>query len=205
MKKFATEEIRNVGVLGGGRAGKTSLSEALIYFNKGIAKLGSVDEGGTVMDFDPDEIDRKNSHHAALASLETSRGKLNLVDTPGISNFLCDTEVTCRVVDGALIVIGAAGGVKYDTERIWKYTEENELPRMVVVTEMDKERADFEKLLEDHRRIEVERTQRLLAEHLDLFGRQVPVFDVAHRVGEIDAVLAEESLTPGALLVSRPG
>lgn len=147
MKKFATEEIRNVAVLGGGRAGKTSLSEALIYFNKGIAKLGSVDEGSTVMDFDPDEIERKNSHHAALASLETSRGKINLIDTPGISNFLCDTEVACRVVDSALVVIGAVGGVKYDTERVWKYAEENDLPRMIVVTEMDKERADFEKLL----------------------------------------------------------
>jgi elongation factor G len=147
MKKFATEEIRNVAVLGGGRAGKTSLSEALIYHNKGVAQLGSVDEGGTVMDFDPDEIERKNSHHSALASLETSRGKLNLIDTPGISNFLCDTGIACRVVDGSLVVIGAAGGVKYDTERVWKYAEENNLPRMIVVTEMDKERADFEKLL----------------------------------------------------------
>jgi elongation factor G len=147
MKKFAAQEIRNVGVLGGGRAGKTSLAEALIYFNKGIAKLGSVDEGGTVMDFDPDEIERKNTHHASLASLETSRGKLNLVDTPGIGNFLCDTGVACRVVDGALIVIGAAAGVKHETEGVWKYAEENDLPRIIVVTEMDKERADFEKLL----------------------------------------------------------
>jgi elongation factor G len=147
MKKFAAEEIRNVGVLGGGRAGKTSLAEALIYRNKGIAKLGSVDEGSTVMDFDPDEIERRNSHHAALASIETSRGKLNLIDTPGISNFLCDTGVVCRVVDGALVVIGAAGGIKHETERVWKFAEENDLPRMIVVTEMDKERADFEKLL----------------------------------------------------------
>ena len=82
MKDFPLDEIRNVGILGGGRAGKTSLAESLIYFNGGASALGSIDQGNTVMDFDPDEIERKNSHHSSLASLETARGKINLIDTP---------------------------------------------------------------------------------------------------------------------------
>ena len=92
MKKYAADEIRNIALIGGGRSGKTSLAEAIVFSSKGVSKLGSVDEGTTVTDFDPDEIDRKNSHHASLASLETGRGKLNLVDTPGFPNFLTDTN-----------------------------------------------------------------------------------------------------------------
>ena len=88
MKKFAVEEIRNVCFIGGGRSGKTSLAEAVIFSHKGIAKLGSVDAGDTVCDFDADEIEKRNTHHAALVNLETKRGKLNMVDTPGIASLI---------------------------------------------------------------------------------------------------------------------
>ncbi len=147
MKKFAVEDIRNVGIIGGARSGKTSLAEAVIFFNKGVSQLGSVDEGTTVTDFDPDEIDKKNTHHASLASLETGRGKLNIVDTPGVSSFLGDVFAACRVVDSALVVVSAVDGVKFETERVWKLADENGLPRAVVVTEMDRERADYQKVI----------------------------------------------------------
>jgi elongation factor G len=148
MKKFAADDIRNVAIIGGGRSGKTSLTEAMIFSAKGIPTLGSVDEGTTVTDFDPDEIERKNSHHASLVSLETAKGKLNLVDTPGFPNFLSDTKASCRVVDGAIVVVHAVDGVKFETENVWKYADENALPRMIVVNGMDRERADFQKVLE---------------------------------------------------------
>jgi len=149
MKKFSLEEIRNVGIIGGGRSGKTSLAEAVILFSGAIKSLGSVEEGNTVCDFDADEIERKNSHHAALASMETPRGKLNLVDTPGVSSFLSDTIAACRVVDGALVVVSAVDGMKFETESVWKYAAENKLPKVVVISEMDKERADFPKVLQE--------------------------------------------------------
>jgi elongation factor G len=149
MKKYSLDEIRNVGIIGGGRAGKTSLAEALIYLNGATKSLGAVEEGNTVSDFDADEIERKNSHHAALASLETQRGKLNLVDTPGISSFLSDTLAACRVVDGALSVVSAVDGIKFETETVWKYAKENSLPTVVVISETDKERADFQKVIDD--------------------------------------------------------
>jgi elongation factor G len=149
MKKYSLDEIRNVGIIGGGRAGKTSLTEALVYLSGATKSLGTVEEGNTVTDFDADEIERKNSHHAALASLETGRGKLNLVDTPGTASFLNDTLAACRVVDGALTVVSAVDGIKFETETVWKHARENSLPTVVVISEMDKERADFQKVMDD--------------------------------------------------------
>jgi elongation factor G len=149
MKKFALEEIRNVGIVGGGRSGKTSLAEALILVNGAIKSLGSIDEGNTVCDFDADEIERKNSHHASLASMETTRGKLNIVDTPGVGSFLSDTLAACRVVEGVLVVVNAVDGMKFETESVWKYASENGLAKTVVVSGMDKERADFPKVLQE--------------------------------------------------------
>jgi elongation factor G len=149
MKKYSLDEIRNVGIIGGGRAGKTSLTEALVYLSGATKSLGTVEEGNTVTDFDADEIERKNSHHSALASLETGRGKLNLVDTPGTASFLNDTLAACRVVDGALTVVSAVDGIKFETETVWKHARENSLPTVVVISEMDKERADFQKVMDD--------------------------------------------------------
>jgi elongation factor G len=149
MKKFSLEEIRNVGIVGGGRSGKTSLTEALVYFNGAVNKLGSVDEGTTVSDFDADEIERRNSHHASLASLETQRGKLNIVDTPGIASFLSDTIAACRVVDGVLVVVSAVDGMKFETETVWKHASDNDLPKVIVISGMDRERADFSKVLQE--------------------------------------------------------
>jgi len=149
MKKFSLEEIRNIGIIGGGRSGKTSLAEALILVNGAIKTLGTVDEGNTVCDFDADEIERKNSHHASLASMETAKGKLNIVDTPGVGSFLSDTLAACRVVDGAVVVVNAVDGIKFETESVWKYANENGLAKALVISGMDKERADFSKVLDE--------------------------------------------------------
>ncbi len=153
MRKYEVDQIRNIGVLGGGRAGKTSLAEALIFFSGAVSRMGSVGEGNTVMDFDPDEIKREMSHSVALATIETARGKINLIDAPGFSNFLGEAKAGCRVIDGALMVVSAVGGIKFETENVWKYADEEALPRMVIINKMDRERADFQKVLENMEKI----------------------------------------------------
>lgn len=148
MKRFEVDQLRNVVLLGGSRAGKTSLAEALLFQGGATSRLGSVDEGTSVLDFDPDEIARKLTLNTSLASLETPRGKINLLDTPGFSVFLGDSRAACRVADAALFVVSASAGVKFETEALWAAADENGLPRMMVLTKFDRERASLAKVLE---------------------------------------------------------
>jgi len=149
MKRYEVDQLRNVVMLGGSRAGKTSLAEALLFTNGATSRLGSVDEGTSVLDFDPDEIARKLTLNTSLASIETAQGKINLLDTPGFSVFLGDSRAACRVADAALFVVSAATGIKFETEALWKAADENGLPRMVVVTKLDRERTSLAKVLGD--------------------------------------------------------
>ena len=149
MKRYEVDQLRNVVMLGGSRAGKTSLAEALLFTNGATSRLGSVDEGTSVLDFDPDEIARKLTLNTSLASVETPQGKINLLDTPGFSVFLGDSRAACRVADAALFVVSAATGIKFETEALWKAADENGLPRMIVVTKLDRERTSLAKVLGD--------------------------------------------------------
>ena len=149
MKRYEVDQLRNVVMLGGSRAGKTSLAEALLFTHGATSRLGSVDEGSSVLDFDPDEIARKLTLNTSLASIETPQGKINLLDTPGFSVFLGDSRAACRVADAALFVVSAATGIKFETEALWKAADENGLPRMIVVTKLDRERTSLAKVLAD--------------------------------------------------------
>jgi elongation factor G len=149
MKRYEVDQLRNVVMLGGSRAGKTSLAEALLFSNGATSRLGSVDEGTSALDFDPDEIARKLTLNTSLASIETTAGKLNLLDTPGFSVFLGDSRAACRVADAAIFVVSAATGIKFETESLWKAADENGLPRMIVVTKLDRERTSLGKVLEE--------------------------------------------------------
>ncbi|MHB8836440.1 MAG: elongation factor G [Candidatus Methylomirabilia bacterium] len=149
MKRYEVDQLRNVVMLGGSRAGKTSLAEALLFTNGATNRLGSVDEGTSVLDFDPDEVARKLTLNTSLASVEAPQGKINLLDTPGFSVFLGDSRAACRVADAALFVVSAATGIKFETETLWKAADENGLPRLIVVTKLDRERASLAKVLED--------------------------------------------------------
>ena len=149
MKRYEVDQLRNVVMLGGSRAGKTSLAEALLFTNGATSRLGSVDEGTSILDFDPDEIARKLTLNTSLASVETPQGKINLLDTPGFSVFLGDSRAACRVADAALFVVSAATGIKFETEALWKAADENGLPRMIVVTKLDRERSSLAKVLGD--------------------------------------------------------
>ena len=136
-------KIRNVAVVGHRGTGKTSLVEAMLFQAGRINRLGTVEAGTTVTDWDDDEHRRQMSLAASLASLEWQGRKINLIDTPGDSGFQADTIATLRVVEGALVVVSGVMGVEVNTSRVWARAEELELSRVVFVNMLDRERADF--------------------------------------------------------------
>src|SRR6266550_3417693 len=143
-----TAKIRNVGVVGHGGVGKTSLVEALLFTAGAVTRLGKVDDGSTTTDFDPDEIKRKISINTAVAYCDWKGYHVNFVDTPGYGDFIADARAGLRVVEAAVVVVDAVAGVQVQTEKVWKFATEFNLPRVVVVNRLDRERSDFFRTLE---------------------------------------------------------
>src|SRR3989441_6857491 len=141
-------KIRNVGVVGHGGVGKTSLVETLLFSAGAVTRLGRVDDGTTTTDFDPDEIKRKISINTAIAYCDWKGHRINLVDTPGYGDFITDARAGLRVVEAAIVVVDAVAGVQVQTEKVWKFATEFALPRAVVVNRLDRERADFFRTLD---------------------------------------------------------
>jgi elongation factor G len=141
-------KIRNVGFVGHGGVGKTSLVEALLFSVGAVTRLGRVDDGTTTTDFDPDEIKRKISLNLGVAYGDYKGHRINMVDTPGYGDFIAEARAGLRVVEGAVVVVDAVAGVQVQTERVWKFATEYELPRVIVVNRLDRERADFFRTLE---------------------------------------------------------
>jgi len=139
----AADRIRNVALIGHRGSGKTSLCEALLFEAGVVNRLGRVDDGSTVSDFEPDEQERSMSIGAAIASFEHSDRKINLIDTPGEPSFVAEALGALRVVDSAVVVVNAVMGVEVHTERLWKRADEEGLARLVFVNMLDRERADF--------------------------------------------------------------
>src|SRR5437588_9612550 len=148
MKVYSGSEIRNVAVVGHNDTGKTTLVTQLLFNAGAITRLGRIDDGTTVTDFDQDEIDRKHSISTAIAFAEWQNTKINFIDTPGFGIFVMEARTALRVADSAAIVVSGVTGVEVSTERVWKFAEEFELPRLVVINKMDRERASFARSLE---------------------------------------------------------
>ncbi len=148
MKKYKVEQIRNVGFIGHGSSGKTSLAEAVLYASGVSDRLGKVGDASSVMDYDPDEIKCGHSINASIALCEWNKHKINLIDTPGNSNFIADTPSSLRVVDGAVVVVSAADGVQFYTEKVWKWADEAGLPKIVFINKMDHERSNLQAVLD---------------------------------------------------------
>src|ERR671935_203474 len=144
-------KIRNVAVTGHRGTGKTSLVEAMLFQAGAINRLGTVEQGTTTSDWDEDEQRRQMSLAASLCHLEWQGRKINLIDTPGDPGFGGDTVAALSVVEGALVVASAVMGVEVQTSRVWERAEELELPRLVFVNMLDRERADFFRALEQFR------------------------------------------------------
>jgi elongation factor G len=141
-------KIRNVGVVGHGGVGKTSLVEALLFTAGALTRLGRVEDGTTTSDFDPDEIKRQISLNTSVAYCDWKGHRINLVDTPGYGDFIADARAGLRVVEAAIVVVDAVAGVQVQTEKVWKFATEYGLPRAVVINRLDRERADFFRTLD---------------------------------------------------------
>jgi elongation factor G len=148
VKTFPTAKIRNVALVGHGGAGKTTLAEALLFASGAIPRMGRVEDGNTVCDFDPEEARRQISVSLALAPFEVDGHKINLVDTPGYADFVGDVAAALRAVDLVVCVVSAVEGVEVQTEVAWNLAEERGIPRVVFINKLDRERASFERTLD---------------------------------------------------------
>jgi elongation factor G len=144
-----TDQVRDIGLIGHSGCGKTSLAEAVLFNSKAINRLGKVDDGSSSMDFEPEEIKRKVSLSTAFHPFNWKSKKFNLIDTPGENDFLSDTKVCLQVAEGAVVLVDAVDGVKVGTEKVWGFSEEYNLPRVIFVNKLERERADFYKVVEE--------------------------------------------------------
>jgi elongation factor G len=149
VKTFPTAKIRNVALVGHGGAGKTSLAEALLFNAGAILRLGRVEDGSTVCDFDPEEQRRTISVSLALAPFELDDHKVNILDAPGYADFVGDVAAAIQAADLALFVVSGVEGVEVQTEIAWKLAEQRGLPRAIFVNKLDRERASFARTLDE--------------------------------------------------------
>ncbi|AJE03458.1 elongation factor G [Geobacter pickeringii] len=149
MGKYDTAKLRNLGIVAHGGAGKTSLTEAILYTAGMIDRLGRVDDGTSTMDFEPEEIKRKITITSSLDHCEWNGYSLHIVDTPGYGNFIADTRACMRALGGCVVILSAISGVKVQTEEVWEWANEFELPRIAFVNKMDREYANFLRAIDD--------------------------------------------------------
>jgi elongation factor G len=148
VKTFPTEKIRNVALVGHGHAGKTTLAEALLFVTGSIPRMGKVEDGSTVCDFDPEEQKRSISVSLAVAPLEFEGAKVNVLDAPGYADFIGDVAAALHAADLAVFVVSAVEGVEVQTEAAWRIAEARGMPRAIFVNKLDRERASFERTLD---------------------------------------------------------
>ena len=148
MPKYGLDNTQNIVFLSHGGAGKTTLSEAMLLNAGVISRMGKVDDGSSTSDYDPEEAKRRISINLSVLPLTWRERKINILDAPGYTDFVGEVKAGIRVSNGALILIDAVSGVQVGTEMVWNYCEEAKLPRMIIVSKMDRENADFAKVAE---------------------------------------------------------
>jgi elongation factor G len=148
LKEYTTAQLRDIVLLGHGSSGKTSLAEAMLFASEAINRMGRVEDGTTVADFDEEEIRRHISLSLASVPVEWVGHKLNVLDTPGYTDFVGEVISAIRVADLALVLVDPVGGVEVGTELVWSYADQENLPRMVVVNKMNRENANFARALQ---------------------------------------------------------
>ena len=178
MKVYESKDIRNVGVVGHGDSGKTSLTSGCLFTSGASNRLLRVDEGNTITDFDDDEIQRKITISTAVAVAEWKKSKINLLDTPGYNIFINDTKSSLVAADAALVLVDGVSGVEVQTEKVWAFANDFNLPRAIVINKLDRERSDFD---------------RALASVHEVFGRtavpiQIPIGKERDFTGMVDLV-----------------
>ena len=147
MKVYELSEIRNVGIVGHGSCGKTSLASALLFCSGAVNRLGKVDQGTTITDYDEEEIARKVSISSSLCHAEWKKTKINLIDTPGYGAFIADARACLRVADGALLLVDGVAGVEVQTEEAWGFAQEFNLPVLIIASRLDRENASLDRTM----------------------------------------------------------
>jgi elongation factor G len=194
MKNYETKEIRNIAIVGHGGEGKTTLTEAMLFNAGGTERFGRVEDGTTTTDYDPEEIKRKISISSALAPLEWNNHKINVIDVPGYFDFVGEMLGALRVVDSAVLVVGAVSGLMVGTEKAWDYCESHVIPRMVFINQMDRENANFSKVLDQLK---------------DKYGTsiapfQIPIMEGGEFKGFVDALRMNAKIFDGKNLKDAP-
>lgn len=148
MQPTSPDKIRNVALISHGGAGKTTLAEAMLFDAGAIQRLGSVDQGTSTLDHDPDEQKHRQSINLAIGTLESDGVRITIVDTPGYADFQADVVEALAAVDAAIVVIDASAGVEVGTQAVWRLADERRLPRMIFINKMDRENANFDNTLD---------------------------------------------------------
>ncbi|QOR34539.1 elongation factor G [Clostridium sp. 'deep sea'] len=151
MKNYSTENIRNIALISHSSAGKTSLAEAMYYNTGAVTRLGRVEDGNTVSDFDSEETKRTISINTGIVPCEWNGKKINVLDTPGYFDFVGEVKAALRVADAAAVVVCGVSGIQVGTELVWQYANENKLPKIVIVNKLNRENANFFKVVEQLR------------------------------------------------------
>ncbi len=194
MKVYTAEHIRNVALISHVGAGKTSLVDAALYDSGAVTRQGKVDEGNSVADYDPDELKRRMTLHTKVLPVEWKNTKINFIDTPGYADFVGEVKAALRVADAALVVVTADKGVEVGTELTWRYADEHNLPRMVLVNKLDRENTSFDQALESLRKqfgLKVVPLQLPIGEQsgfrgvVDLVSQKGYIFEGGNKVQEV--------------------
>jgi len=143
MNAYETKDIRNIAIIAHSGAGKTSMGEAFLFNGKVTDRLCRVDDGNSVLDFEPEEIKRKTTITSAFHYLKWKKKIINIIDTPGDTNFITETFSSLSIADSAVLLIDAVAGVEVQTDRVWQVAQENNIPTILFINKMDRERADF--------------------------------------------------------------
>lgn len=186
MKKYPTTQIRNVGLLSHGGAGKTSLTEAMLFASGAIKRLGRVEDGNTVSDWDPDEAKRTMSISTSIIPIEWRDYKINVLDTPGYADFAGEVIGATAAIDAAIILVDASAGVEVGTEQAWQYCDARSLPRVIVINKIDRENASYSAALESLQ----------TAYGMNVVPMQVPIGQEASFRGIVD-LLSMKAMTFG--------
>ena len=199
MKVYTAEHIRNVALISHVGSGKTSLIDAALYDSGAVTRQGKVDEGSSIGDHDPDELKRGMTLHAKVLPVEWKNTKINFIDTPGYADFVGEVKAALRVADAALVVVTAEKGVEVGTELTWKYADERNLPRMVLINKLDRENTSYDQALESLRKqfgLKVVPLQLPIGEQsgfkgvIDLVSQKAFTFEGGNKVQEV-AIPAE--------------
>ena len=194
MKNYTTDKIRNIGIIGHGGEGKTTLTEAMLFNAGAIDRFGRVEDGTTTTDYDPEEIKRQISISATVAPLEWNNHKLNIIDIPGYFDFIGEMIGSLKVADSACIVVGAVSGVTVGAEKAWNYCKEHNIPKLIFINQVDRENSNV---------------MKVITQLKDLYGNaiapfQIPIMEDGQFIGYVDIITMKAKQFQGKELIEIP-